>query len=135
METLTIKSPADLLSFIGHTLGFWPHESLVCITVDTDRIGATLRVDLPRHDGGELGYARTVAEYLTHDPNATSVGSVTPARLMWEDPAAGQGPTFFGTPRYGRVAGELIGRVHPGWQDGCRGYNGGRMRLRTRSGC
>src|SRR5688572_22590133 len=34
METLTIKSPADLLSFIGHTLGFWPQESLVCITVD-----------------------------------------------------------------------------------------------------
>ena len=27
METLTIKSPADLLSFIGHTLGFWPQEA------------------------------------------------------------------------------------------------------------
>ncbi|WP_247048806.1 hypothetical protein [Arthrobacter rhizosphaerae] len=27
METLTIKSPADLLSFIGHTLGFWPQGS------------------------------------------------------------------------------------------------------------
>ena len=59
METLTIKSPADLLSFIGHTLGFWPQESLVCLTLDTNHIGATLRVDLPRHDGGERTYART----------------------------------------------------------------------------
>ena len=33
MEPLTIKTPADVLSFIGHTLGFWPRESLVCITV------------------------------------------------------------------------------------------------------
>ncbi|MFS2087736.1 DUF4192 family protein [Paenarthrobacter nicotinovorans] len=29
MNALTIKDPADLLSFIGHTLGFWPQESLV----------------------------------------------------------------------------------------------------------
>ncbi|WP_284990463.1 DUF4192 domain-containing protein [Arthrobacter sp. efr-133-TYG-120] len=72
METLTIKTPADVLSFIGHTLGFWPHESLVCITIDTNRIGATLRVDLPKHDGGELAYARTVADYLANDPKATS---------------------------------------------------------------
>ncbi|WP_240987026.1 DUF4192 domain-containing protein [Arthrobacter sp. Soil736] len=84
METLTIKSPADLLSFIGHSLGFWPHESLVCITVDTNRIGATLRVDLPRHDGGELGYARTVAGYLTHDPNATSVLFALYTSTPWE---------------------------------------------------
>ena len=59
METLTIKSPADLLSFIGHTLGFWPQESLVCLALDTSHIGATLRVDLPRHDGAERTYART----------------------------------------------------------------------------
>lgn len=72
METLTIKTPADVLSFIGHTLGFWPHESLVCITIDTNRIGATLRVDLPKHEGGELAYARTVAGYLANDSNATS---------------------------------------------------------------
>ncbi|WAH97766.1 DUF4192 family protein [Arthrobacter sp. MMS18-M83] len=72
METLTIKTPADVLSFIGHTLGFWPQESLVCITLDTNHIGVTLRVDLPKHDGGELAYARTVAGYLANDTNATS---------------------------------------------------------------
>ncbi|MBT2597930.1 DUF4192 family protein [Arthrobacter sp. ISL-72] len=58
MEPLTIKTPADVLSFVGHTLRFWPHESLVCITLDTNRVGATLRVDLPNREGG-LRYART----------------------------------------------------------------------------
>ncbi|MFK4296629.1 hypothetical protein ABH924_001774 [Arthrobacter sp. GAS37] len=72
METLTIKTPADVLSFIGHTLGFWPQESLVCISLDTNNIGVTLRVDLPKHDGGELAYAQTVAGYLANDTNATS---------------------------------------------------------------
>ncbi|MHA7291318.1 DUF4192 family protein [Arthrobacter sp. MDT3-24] len=72
MEPLTIKTPADVLSFVGHTLGFWPHESLVCITLDANRVGATLRVDLPNREGG-LRYARTVADYLAHDSSAASV--------------------------------------------------------------
>jgi hypothetical protein len=72
MEPLTIKTPADVLSFVGHTLGFWPHESLVCITLDANRVGATLRVDLPRR-GSEVTYARTVADYLAHDTNAASI--------------------------------------------------------------
>jgi Domain of unknown function (DUF4192) len=72
METLTIKTPADVLSFVGHTLGFWPSESLVCITLRDNRVGATLRVDLPK-PGAELSYARTVAGYLAHDPDAGSV--------------------------------------------------------------
>lgn len=72
MEALTIKTPADVLSFVGHTLGFWPQESLVCITLDANRVGATLRVDLPRR-GGESTYARTVADYLAHDTSAASV--------------------------------------------------------------
>jgi hypothetical protein len=70
MEPPTIKTPADVLSFIGHTLGFWPHESLVCITLDANRAGATLRVDLPNR-GGEVTYTRTVADYL--DTSAASV--------------------------------------------------------------
>ncbi|WP_458106620.1 DUF4192 domain-containing protein [Arthrobacter sp. R3-55] len=70
MNALTIKDPADLLSFIGHTLGFWPQESLVCITLDKGKVGATLRIDLPRQPGTELPYARTVSSYLT---SATSI--------------------------------------------------------------
>ena len=72
MNALTIKDPADLLSFIGHTLGFWPQESLVCITLDKGKVGATLRIDLPRQPGHELLFARTVASYLTNDDKATS---------------------------------------------------------------
>ncbi|BCW40334.1 hypothetical protein StoSoilB3_18690 [Arthrobacter sp. StoSoilB3] len=73
MNALTIKDPADLLSFIGHTLGFWPQESLVCITLDKGKVGATLRIDLPRQPGTELPYARTVSSYLTSDTSATSI--------------------------------------------------------------
>jgi len=72
METLTIKTPADVLSFIGHTLGFWPHESLVCITLADNHVGATLRVDLPK-PGTEISYAHLVAGYLAHDAGAASV--------------------------------------------------------------
>ncbi|WP_426940145.1 DUF4192 domain-containing protein [Pseudarthrobacter sp. S6] len=72
METLTIKTPADVLSFIGHTLGFWPHQSLVCITLSDNHVGATLRVDLPK-PGTEISYAHMVAGYLAHDAAAASV--------------------------------------------------------------
>ncbi len=72
MEKLTIQTPADVLSFIGHTLGFWPRESLVCITLADNHIGATLRVDLPK-PGNEISYARTVATYLAYDTSAASV--------------------------------------------------------------
>src|SRR6478672_223449 len=73
MEKLTITTPSDVLSFIGHTLGFWPKESLVCITLNENSIGATLRIDLPQQPGQELPYARTVAHYLTSDTTATSL--------------------------------------------------------------
>ncbi|GAA1786511.1 hypothetical protein GCM10009712_37360 [Pseudarthrobacter sulfonivorans] len=72
MEPLTIKTPADVLSFIGHTLGFWPKESLVCITLANNHVGATLRVDLPK-PGTEISYAKMVAGYLSHDTSAEGV--------------------------------------------------------------
>ena len=40
MVTRTIKTHADVLSFMRHTLGFWPHDNLVWITRDTNRIAA-----------------------------------------------------------------------------------------------
>ncbi|WP_159619103.1 DUF4192 domain-containing protein [Arthrobacter zhaoguopingii] len=72
MERFTIETPADVLSFIGHTLGFWPHESLVCVTLVDNHVGATLRVDLPK-PGAEISHARTIAEYLAHDGHAVGV--------------------------------------------------------------
>ena len=41
-------------------------------------------MDLPRHDGGKLGYARTVAGYLTHDPNATAVLFAVYTSTPWD---------------------------------------------------
>lgn len=73
MNALIIKDPADLLSFIGHTLGFWPQESLVCITLNKDKVGATLRIALPRQPGLEVHFARTVAAYLTSDERANGI--------------------------------------------------------------
>ncbi|MHA7141869.1 DUF4192 domain-containing protein [Arthrobacter sp. Sr33] len=72
MEPLTIKTPADVLSFIGHTLGFWPQESLVCITLADNHVGPTLRVDLPKPTT-EISYAKMVAGYLGHDTSAEGV--------------------------------------------------------------
>jgi hypothetical protein len=63
-QNLTIKTPSDVLSFIGHTLGFWPHESLVCITLNENNIVAALRIDLPRQPGQELPCARTKNDCL-----------------------------------------------------------------------
>lgn len=72
MEPLTIKTPADVLSFVGHTLGFWPQESLVCITLADNHVGPTLRVDLPK-PRTEISYAKMVAGYLGHDTSTEDV--------------------------------------------------------------
>jgi hypothetical protein len=85
MEALSIKTPADVLSFVGHTLGFWPTESLVCITLDQkNMVGATLRVDLPKSDGGLLAYAQTVAGYITNDAKASTVLFAVYTEKPWE---------------------------------------------------
>lgn len=88
MEALTIKTPADVLSFVGHTLGFWPKESLVCVTLDKNNIvGATLRVDLPRTDRGLFTYAQTVAGYIRNDANASTVLFAVYTEKSWESGA------------------------------------------------
>ncbi|WP_455834240.1 DUF4192 family protein [Pseudarthrobacter siccitolerans] len=82
MEKLTITTPSDVLSFIGHTLGFWPQESLVCITLNENNIGATLRIDLPRQPGQELPYARTVAS--PSQPPARKQPKRPPSNTTWK---------------------------------------------------
>jgi hypothetical protein len=39
--------PPALVSLIGHSLGYWPRESRVCISLQENRMGAALRLDLP----------------------------------------------------------------------------------------
>jgi hypothetical protein len=46
-KRLAVSTGEDVLSYIPHALGFWPTNSLVCLTLDGKTVGATLRVDLP----------------------------------------------------------------------------------------
>jgi hypothetical protein len=71
-EHLTVRGPEDILGFIPHSLGYWPADSLVAMTMHGKRLGATLRLDLP--GPGTLAdprdYARTVRDYLAADQDA-----------------------------------------------------------------
>lgn len=71
-EHLTISGPEDILGYIPHSLGYWPSQSLVAMSMQGKRLGATLRVDLPEGGGrrGREAFARTVAEYLLADREA-----------------------------------------------------------------
>lgn len=71
-EHLTIRSPEDVLGFIPHSLGYWPSASLVAMTLQGKRLGATLRLDLPGPDvlAQPAAFARTVCSYLEADRNA-----------------------------------------------------------------
>ena len=74
-DHLKITGPEDVLGFIPHSLGYWPSRSLVAMTMQGKRLGATLRVDLPG-DGSPGGFARfasTVAGYLEADDHADGV--------------------------------------------------------------
>ncbi len=51
-DHLRITGPEDILGFIPHSLGYWPENSLVAMTLQGKRLGATLRVDLPAPGGG-----------------------------------------------------------------------------------
>lgn len=71
-DHVKITGPEDILGFIPHSLGYWPAHSLVAMTMQGKRLGATLRVDLPDggHPGGFGCFARTVAGYLEADDEA-----------------------------------------------------------------
>ncbi|MDI3194679.1 DUF4192 domain-containing protein [Pseudarthrobacter sp. AL07] len=71
-EHLTVRGPEDILGFIPHSLGYWPADSLVAMTLQGNRLGATLRLDLPGPEtlADPRDYARTVRDYLRADGNA-----------------------------------------------------------------
>ncbi|WP_051388807.1 DUF4192 domain-containing protein [Arthrobacter sp. 35W] len=73
MERLSIRTPDDFISLMGHSLGYWPTESLVCVTLDGRRIGSTLRVDLPNATTDTTAFVDVVATYITNDREATGV--------------------------------------------------------------
>jgi hypothetical protein len=71
-ERLTVRGPEDILGFIPHSLGYWPANSLVAMTLQGKTLGATLRLDLPGPavlaDPG--AFAETVSGYLAADEHA-----------------------------------------------------------------
>lgn len=70
-DFIKFTGPADVLAFIPHTLGETPKESFVAMTVQGNKLGATLRVDAP-FGQDPVGYAQTVVSYLTADEAATA---------------------------------------------------------------
>jgi hypothetical protein len=78
-----VTSPADMLSYIPHALGFMPEESLVVLTTSGRRLGATLRVDLPPDGSDPLVFAQGVLSFLQGDAGADGSLVVVYARQEW----------------------------------------------------
>jgi hypothetical protein len=69
-EPIKFTAAADILAFIPHMLGEAPKESFVAVTMQGNRLGATLRVNAP-FDADPVAYAQTLVSYLTADEAAT----------------------------------------------------------------
>ncbi|MDJ0460062.1 DUF4192 domain-containing protein [Arthrobacter sp. NQ7] len=69
-DFIKFTGPADILAFIPHTLGETPKESFVALTMQGNKLGATLRLDAPFQQD-PVAFAQTVVSYLTADEAAT----------------------------------------------------------------
>jgi hypothetical protein len=106
-ERLTITGPEDILGFIPHSLGYWPVNSLVAMTMQGKRLGATLRVDLPcRNSPAELRqFSSSVSEYLEADNDADGTLLVIFTNDGWSSSAS---------PAVGALPGTIVGPGHAG---------------------
>jgi hypothetical protein len=96
-DHLSIRGPEDILGFIPHTLGYWPSNSLVAMTMQGKRLGATLRVDLPPEHQADFGhYARAVGNYLEADEDADGALLIIFSNDGWDQVT---GETRQGVPR------------------------------------
>ncbi|MBG6224753.1 hypothetical protein IWX63_001315 [Arthrobacter sp. CAN_A2] len=82
--SFVVTSPADILSYIPHALGFMPDESLVVLTTTGRRLGATLRVDLPEAGVDPPGFADGVLSFLQGDVDADGTLVVVYTKERWE---------------------------------------------------
>lgn len=83
-DSVRATGPADVLSYIPHTLGNVPRESFVFLTVQGNRLGATLRVDAPTAATPGM-FAHTIGGFLEADKAATSVLLAVYTDLTAED--------------------------------------------------
>lgn len=91
------SEPADLLSYIDHSLGFRPRSSVVGLTRRGTTIGALVRVDLPSVvEQGQVDphfYADRIASHLKQDQRATdSLFFILKERVHPEDPPTEAAP-------------------------------------------
>lgn len=85
-KKFTARKSADVLSFIPHTLGFLPSNSVVLLALSGGRVGAALRLDLPGSEEDchvEL-FAATAADYLRSDKDADSALLVLYTDQVWK---------------------------------------------------
>ena len=83
MKPIRISSPADAFSYMGHSLGYWPQECLVCVALEGKALGPTLRVNLPGTTDLVETYADRVAHYFGIDHDATAVLIALFTRQPW----------------------------------------------------
>jgi hypothetical protein len=97
-EHLTVHCPEDILGFIPHSLGYWPADSLVALTLQGKRLGATLRLDLPGPEvlADPKKFASTVRDYLCADQQADASLLVFFTNEGWMDGCLGSVETYSG---------------------------------------
>ena len=97
-EHLTVQGPEDILGFIPHSLGYWPADSLVAMTLQGKRLGATLRLDLPGPEvlADPKKFAGTVRDYLRADAHADASLLVFFTNEGWMDGCLGSVQTYTG---------------------------------------
>ena len=109
----SIREPADVLAFIPHSLGFAPQESLVLLTMDANRLGATLRLDLPSSSADYSGYAASVTRLLSSDARADGVLMALYTEAPWQRPD--KPPYRRLVARLGKALGDAGMPVREGW--------------------
>ncbi len=79
-----VTSPADIQSYILHTLGFQPEASLVLLTMSGKRVGATLRVDLPPPDADPGASVAGLCSILASDTSADGALMILYTGESWD---------------------------------------------------
>lgn len=104
-DPFPVSGPADILAYIPHSLGFTPKESLVLMTMDSSRLGATLRLDLPPSALDYSEFAAKVSDILRSDVSADGVLMALYTDRAWKRPDA---------PPYRRLIHQLSRRLTAG---------------------
>ncbi|MCV2488116.1 DUF4192 domain-containing protein, partial [Geodermatophilus sp. YIM 151500] len=77
-----LREPGDLAAALPHLLGFQPRESVVAVGLTgptTDRVGLTVRVDIPPPAAARELARVVLRSLLTDDPGAVLLAVVSDA--------------------------------------------------------